>query len=164
MKLRIHNHISKKATPQKWEIAAWPAGKIIKEPEKAAAPEGITWATTSASCFGQTKLLLAGHYQPWSKLGKKKNSGVAENVVTKCFYKTCTGIPKLWYTCHQLYASHLQVILCCAARGTGRTLPEKPHNFLLSLFDSCLHKGYMPACLWQDRSFLNEKHLQMLCT
>lgn len=76
MKLRIHNHISKKVTPQKSEIAVWPAGKIIKEPEKAAAPEGVTWATTSASYFGQTKLWLAGHYQPWSKLGKKNNNQV----------------------------------------------------------------------------------------
>jgi len=38
MKVGIHNHISKKVTPRRWEIAARPTGKIIQEPEKAAAP------------------------------------------------------------------------------------------------------------------------------
>lgn len=41
MKIGVHNHISKKVTPQKWEIAEWSTGKIIKEPEKAAAPESM---------------------------------------------------------------------------------------------------------------------------
>lgn len=41
-----------------WEITAQFKGKVNKEPEKAAAPETMMQAITSASCFGQTYDLL----------------------------------------------------------------------------------------------------------
>lgn len=122
MKTGIHNHISHKVTPQKWETAAWPTGKITKEPEKAAAPGSMMCATTSAFYFGQSYDFL-DTLSVGLSLGKN-NPGVAENTVTKSFYNTCTGIPKLWHMCHQLYGSHFKVILCCAACGTGHKSPQ----------------------------------------
>lgn len=145
--------------PLKVEIAAWPTGKIIKDPQKAVSPESMTQATTFSSTSGKQSYDLLDTISVGPSLGKNAKL-VQPKTLWKYFHNTCIGIPKLWYMCHQLHASHLEGILYCAVLGIKP--PQKSCNFLLALLD--LHKGYRPACLWQHRWFLNEEHLQMLCT